>query len=109
QAEVAAADRPLVRLLEHQGADEPDDGLVVREDAGDVGAALDLLVHALGRVRAGDPGPARTTSATSSRRAKASASVSCAKMVRTMAATAARCSGAAWPGRPRARCTRQRR
>jgi hypothetical protein len=57
QAEVAATDRPLVRLLEHQGADEADDGLIVREDADDVGAALDLLVDALERVRRRDLGP----------------------------------------------------
>ena len=51
------ADRPLVGLLEHQGADEADDSFVIREDADDVGTALDLLVHALERVRAGDLGP----------------------------------------------------
>ena len=33
QAEVAAADRPLVGLLQHQGTNEADDGLIVREDA----------------------------------------------------------------------------
>ena len=31
QAEVAAAHGPLVGLLEHEGADEADDGGVVRE------------------------------------------------------------------------------
>jgi hypothetical protein len=33
QAEVTAADRPLVRLLEHQSTDQANDGLVVRKDA----------------------------------------------------------------------------
>src|SRR3954470_516359 len=51
---------------------------------------------------------ARSASATLSHWAKASALVSCAKMVRIMAATAARCLGAAWPKGLRAQCTRHR-
>ena len=49
-------DGPFVVLLEQDGADEADDGLFVREDADDVGAALDLAVEALERVRAVDFG-----------------------------------------------------
>jgi hypothetical protein len=33
-------DRPFVVLLEEDGADEPDDGVVVGEDADDLGPAL---------------------------------------------------------------------
>src|SRR5918998_1708949 len=55
--QVAAADRPLVGLLQHQGTDEADDGLIVWEDADHVGAALDLLVDPLERVRRRDLGP----------------------------------------------------
>jgi len=38
---------PLVVLLEQDGTDEADDGVLVGEDADDVGAALDLLVQPL--------------------------------------------------------------
>ena len=54
--EVAALHQPLVVLLQEQRAGEPDDGLVVGEDPDDVGAAADLLVHALQRVRRADLG-----------------------------------------------------
>ena len=37
-------DGPFVVLLEEDRADEPDDGLVVGEDADDLGAALDLTI-----------------------------------------------------------------
>jgi hypothetical protein len=46
----AARDSPFLVGLEHQGADEANDGIVVREDADDVGAALDFAVHAFERV-----------------------------------------------------------
>lgn len=48
---ISPCDHPFVVCLEHQGADEPDDGLVVRADADDDGAPLHLAVHALDRVR----------------------------------------------------------
>jgi hypothetical protein len=57
QAHVAARDGPLVVDLEHLGADEPDDGLVVRKDADDIGAALHLPVQAFQGVGAGDLRP----------------------------------------------------
>ena len=41
-----ALDRPLVVLLEQDGADEPDDGVLVGEDADHLGSALDLAVGA---------------------------------------------------------------
>src|SRR5437764_14615413 len=41
---------PLIVLFEEDGTDEPNDGLVIGEDADDLGAALDLAVHALDRV-----------------------------------------------------------
>ena len=50
--EVAAADEPLVVLLDQQHAGEADQRGVVGEDADDVGAAADLAVDALERVRA---------------------------------------------------------
>ena len=51
QRHVAGAlDCPFVVLFEEDSADEPDDGLVVGEDADDLGAALDLAVDALDRV-----------------------------------------------------------
>ena len=43
-------DGPFVILLQEYGADESGDGLVVGEDADDVGAPLDLAVEALDRV-----------------------------------------------------------
>jgi len=49
QAHVAACDGPLVVLLKHQRADEPNDGVVVGEDANDIRAPLDLLVQSLAR------------------------------------------------------------
>src|SRR5260370_7515575 len=42
---------PLIVLFEEDGTDEPNDGLVIGEDADDLRAALDLPVHALDRVR----------------------------------------------------------
>ena len=45
------------RCLEQHGADEPYDGLLRRKDADDVGAAFDLLVQALQRVRRVQLGP----------------------------------------------------
>jgi hypothetical protein len=51
QRHVAGAlDGPFVVLFEQHGADEADDGVLVREDADDVGAPLDLAVEALDRV-----------------------------------------------------------
>ncbi len=44
-AEVAAAFGPFVVLLGQDGADEPDQGVAVGEDADDVGAAADLAVQ----------------------------------------------------------------
>ena len=38
---------PLIVLFEEDGTDEPDDGLVIGEDADDLGAALDLAVDVL--------------------------------------------------------------
>ena len=49
-AEVAAADEPLVVLLDHEAGREPDQRGVVGEDADDVGAAADLAVDPLERV-----------------------------------------------------------
>ena len=42
-----ALDGPFVVLLHQDRADEADDGVIVREDADDVGAALDLAVEPL--------------------------------------------------------------
>jgi hypothetical protein len=50
-AEVAVADEPLVVLLDDDAGGEPDQGSVVGEDADDVGAAADLAVDPLERVR----------------------------------------------------------
>lgn len=44
-------DGPLVVLFEEQCADEAQDGVVVWEDADDVGAALNLAIQPLDRVR----------------------------------------------------------
>jgi hypothetical protein len=49
--QVAAADEPLVVLLDQQCAGEPEHGGVVGEDADDVGAPADLAVDPLERVR----------------------------------------------------------
>ncbi len=60
QGHVAALHGRFVVLLEQNGADQADDGLgqvrcpSVREDADDVGAALDLAVQPLQRVGAVD-------------------------------------------------------
>ena len=48
---VAMLKLPLVVEFEQHGIDEADDGLLIREDADDIGAALNLLVDALDRVR----------------------------------------------------------
>ena len=45
-------DGPLIVLFEQDGADEADDGVVVGEDAHDLGSALDLAVDPLDRVGA---------------------------------------------------------
>ena len=42
--------RPLIVLFEQDGADQTDDGVLVGEDADDVGASLDLAVEPLDRV-----------------------------------------------------------
>src|SRR5712691_821235 len=45
QGHVAGAlDGPLIVLFQEDGPDEPDDGLIIGEDADDLGAALDLAV-----------------------------------------------------------------
>ena len=56
-AHVAVRQLPLIVGLEPHGADEPDDGLLRGKDADDVGAAFDLLVQALQRVRRMQLGP----------------------------------------------------
>ena len=38
-------------MLHENGADEPHDGFLIREDADDVGSALDLLIQPLQRIR----------------------------------------------------------
>ena len=45
EADVAALFGPLVVLLGEHGADGPDQGVAVGEDADDVGAAADLAVE----------------------------------------------------------------
>ena len=51
QRHVAGAlDCPFIILFQQDGPGEPDDGLVVGEDADDLGAALDLAVDALDRI-----------------------------------------------------------
>ena len=51
QRHVAGAlDRPFIVLLEQDRADETDDGVLVGEDADDLGAPLDLAVEAFDRV-----------------------------------------------------------
>jgi hypothetical protein len=56
--EVAACDEPLVILFDQQRAGESDQRGVVGEDADDVGAAADLAVDALERVRRAQLAPA---------------------------------------------------
>jgi len=41
---------PFVVLLEQDCADEPDDGVLIGEDADDLGALLDLAIDAFERV-----------------------------------------------------------
>jgi hypothetical protein len=48
--EIAAADEPLIVLLDQQRAGEPDRACVVGEDPDDVRAPADLAVDALQRV-----------------------------------------------------------
>ena len=50
QAHVAACDGPLIVLLEHQRADEADDGIVVGEDANDICASLDFFIQPFERI-----------------------------------------------------------
>lgn len=51
-AHVAASDNPLVVLLtvSEDGANEPVDGLAIREDTDDIGTPAELLVEPLLRV-----------------------------------------------------------
>lgn len=44
-----ALDGSLVVLLDQQGTDQSDDGVVVRKDANDLGAPLDVVVEAFDR------------------------------------------------------------
>ena len=46
-AHVAARDSPLVVLLEHESANETDDGIVVGEGADNIRARLDFFVQSL--------------------------------------------------------------
>jgi hypothetical protein len=48
---------PFIVLFEEDSTNEPDDGLVIGEDADDLGAALDLAVEALERVGRVQLGP----------------------------------------------------
>src|SRR5690606_25537556 len=48
---------PFIVLFEQQGSDETHDGVVIREDADDIGAPLDLPVKAFDRIRAVKLGP----------------------------------------------------
>jgi hypothetical protein len=48
--QIAAPDQPLIVLFDAEHAGEPDQALVVGEDADDVSAAADLLVEALERI-----------------------------------------------------------
>jgi hypothetical protein len=56
-AEVAAPDEPLVVLLDHRRSGEANEGAVVGEDVDDVGAAADLAVDPLERVRGSELRP----------------------------------------------------
>ncbi len=56
--QVAAANKPLIALLQEQGAGKPDQGGVVGEDPDDVRAPADLAVDALQRVGASELGTA---------------------------------------------------
>src|SRR5689334_12627743 len=51
RAEVAVADEPFIVLFDDDAGRESDQRLVVGEDADDVGAAADLTVDPLERVR----------------------------------------------------------
>ena len=60
QCHVSGALRcPFIILFQEQRADEPHDGLVVGEDANDIGAALDLAIEAFEWVGGVDFGPVR--------------------------------------------------
>src|SRR5271156_608906 len=50
-------DRPFIVLLEQDGADQADNGLLIGEDADDLGAALDLAVQPFQRIGRVDLGP----------------------------------------------------
>ena len=55
QGHVAGAlHRPFIVLLEQDGADQAGDGVLVGEDADDIGAALDLAIEAFQRIGAVD-------------------------------------------------------
>jgi hypothetical protein len=53
-AHVGAGDGPFVVLLGKDRPDEPDEALLVREDADHAGSAVDLLVQAFKRIGGGD-------------------------------------------------------
>src|SRR5438046_2152564 len=57
--EVAAADQPLVVLLDQHRAGEADRAVVIGEYADDVGAAADLAVDTLERIGRAQLGPVR--------------------------------------------------
>ena len=57
ESEVSAALKPFVGLLGQDGADEADDGVAVRDDPDDIGAATDLAVESLGGVVGPDLAP----------------------------------------------------
>src|SRR3954470_21965794 len=46
----APLDGPFVVLFEQQRADKPSNGILVRKDADDIGAPLDLAIEALERI-----------------------------------------------------------
>src|SRR5262245_1774434 len=50
QAHVTAGHGPFIVLLEQDGADEADDGVLVGENTCDIGAALDLAIETLERI-----------------------------------------------------------
>jgi hypothetical protein len=51
-----ALDGPLVVLLEADCSDEANEGVLVREDADDVGSSFDLTVEALEGIGGAQPG-----------------------------------------------------
>jgi hypothetical protein len=91
-------DRPLIGQFEQRGAEETDDGIVIGEDAEDIGSALSMISASFGTF-------GRIWSATARHWRPAASAVYWAKAVSMKAETTRRPLLPAWPRTLRMKCT----